>query len=412
MRLRLRIGTMLIACASVALVVAAEQRADAKPKLGVLGIEPVDEGDASSVDKTTALAHSLTEGLRAAARRAGSKYDAAPNGNKELGELKLVSDCLDETVECMASIGRDVGADRLMFGHLKKQGKGYTFVVQLLNVGTKANEGKVRTYTVADDASDDDAKKIASTAFGDLTGLAQKGSIVLQANVQNGVVYLDGNTVGAITNGTATIADLDDGTYLVAIESEGYKRFEVDVPLRGGETARVPVQLEKATGDDRPDILPPGGDKPTARPGGTSRALFWTTLVVTTGGIASFTITGIKVKDYEDEKNNAIRMSAGTIMAGSGDDACAEAEAESYEPVTSPCKNGKQMATVTNVLIGATAVMALATGYFYYKGYIAPGPRVKEATSRERAKKKSGTTVVVVPEIYPSGAGLGAVIQF
>ena len=85
----------------------APKPADAKPKLAVLGIEPVDEGDARSQDKTTKLAAALTDGLRLRAR-ANAKYELAPNAQKDLTELKLLSDCLDEAAACMYALQREV----------------------------------------------------------------------------------------------------------------------------------------------------------------------------------------------------------------------------------------------------------------------------------------------------------------
>src|SRR4051812_19346876 len=144
MRLRLLLGVVLFALGTLAVAA----RAEAKPKLAVLGVEPVDDGDAKSLEKTTALAKSLTEGLRAQARK-NTKFDAAPNGNKELSELKLISDCMDENKDCMSAMGKDVGADRLLYGHIQRSGKAYTVVVQLLNVQTKTLEGRSHSYDVS-----------------------------------------------------------------------------------------------------------------------------------------------------------------------------------------------------------------------------------------------------------------------
>jgi hypothetical protein len=149
-----------------------------------------------------------------------------------------------------------------------------------------------------------------------------------------------------------------------------------------------------------------------------SRGLFWTSLVVTAGGVAAFTITGLKVRDYEEEKKAAIIEGNKTHMfeADANTDACQKADEKNYEPVQSACDNGKQMATVTNVLIGVTAVAAVAAGYFYYKGYIAAdrSSSKDEAAAKKRGRRaaKSGGTVIVTPQVYSNGAGLGAVITF
>ena len=144
--------------------------------------------------------------------------------------------------------------------------------------------------------------------------------------------------------------------------------------------------------------------------------MFWTSLVVTAGGVTAFTITGLKVRDYEDQKLDAIDNSGGVITSGPNDNACLEADQKSYAPLQKVCSDGKSMATVTNVLVGVTAVAAIATGYFYYKGYVAPGKGGKkesgDQSKRNRRRQARGGQVIIAPTISTDGAGLGAVVTF
>src|SRR5262245_60916738 len=79
----------------------------AKTKLAVLGIEAVDEGDVASQEKTAAIAKSFTEALRArAASLASQGYVVPPNSNRELTEVKILQNCLDESVPCMVLVGK------------------------------------------------------------------------------------------------------------------------------------------------------------------------------------------------------------------------------------------------------------------------------------------------------------------
>lgn len=405
MRLRL----ILAALTLVAGVVAAS-RADAKPKIAVLGIEPVDDG----AGETANLARSLTEGLRARAQQARSRFDIAPNANKELTELKLLADCIDEARDCMTSIGRDLGADRLIFGRIERKGSSYAITIRFLNIQTGKWEGKGKFETTIgqDQAHDAGMKKVASMAWSELTGTPTTGTIVIRSNVATGTLYLDGIIKVAIANRTATLGDLPEGRYNVAIEAQGYQRWETTTEVQAGETTRVDARLEPETSGGG---LPGGGSGGGDRPGGTSRALFWTTLVVTAGGVASFTITGLKVREYEDQKVDAILNSGGQIESDSSEDACREARAEGYRPLVEVCDKGEDMAMVTNVLIGVTAFMAVASGYFYYKGYVSPGKRSERRgadQARTRRKKRPATEIVVTPEVYPGGGGVGAVISF
>ena len=77
--------------ATIALTWLGSAVADAKPKIAVLGIEALDDGDAASTQKTTAYAKALTEGLRARAAQAAG-FEVAAGGQRDLTELKLLSD--------------------------------------------------------------------------------------------------------------------------------------------------------------------------------------------------------------------------------------------------------------------------------------------------------------------------------
>jgi TolB-like protein len=380
-------------------------------KVAVLGIEPQDDGQ--SMAKTTSLAKSLTDALRTRASRGGT-YDLAPNSAKELSELKLLSDCLDENPECMSQIGKDLGADLLLFGHLEKKKDGYSISVQLLNVSSRRIEGaKVRNVPAAG-ADEEGMKKLAALLFSEVTGEPLETVLAVRANAQTGTVFVNDTPKGTITGGSVTLRGLPPGTVTVAVEAQGYERQEQTVELSPGETTPVKFELKPATGD----IIGGGGGpvKPPTneRPGGTSRVLFWTTAVLTVGGVAAFTITGLKVKQLEDDQQKEIdAWGYDRSTATHPDDACKEARLVGTNPkLTSICDDGEQMAMLTNVFIGVSVVAAIAAGWFYYKGYIAPGEAKRESPTGTAAKRKRPRNLTVLPTLSPDGAGLTTVIQF
>jgi hypothetical protein len=419
MRLRVVTASLILLAA---LVVATPGRAEAKQKLAVLGVEAEDAND-STTDTTANLARWLTQGMRARAGKT-SKYEVPASANKDLAEMKLLSDCLDEKPECMAQMGKDLGVERMIFGKLSKTKQGWNVSLKLVNIQTRSVDGKTwEKQFAAGDATEDGMKKIATAAFADLTGTVAAGSIEVQANVDAGTVFVDGSPKGMVSGRAASIPDLADGSYTVAIESEGHKRWEKNVTVRAGEPTLVVAELEASSvgGDDvggAGDEPPGGSDQGShSRPGGVSRGLFWTSLVVTAGGVAAFTVTGLKVRDYEDQKRDAILATG--LSAGPDMDACAAAgTTPAYASVKSACDDGKRMATVTNVLIGVTAVAAVAAGFFYYTGYVAADKASRDqAAARSNKKKRSlratrPGSITVTPQVYTSGAGLGAVITF
>ena len=124
-------------------------------------------------------------------------------------------------------------------------------------------------------------------------------------------------------------------------------------------------------------LIPPAPAQPEPareRPGGTARVLFWTSLVATGAGVAAFTITGLQVRSIEKEQDAAIAEWGDTYKANGvqfPNDACAEARHDSFAKLVDICDRGQNMATVTNVLIGVTAAAAVATAFFYWRGYLA-----------------------------------------
>src|SRR5262249_23544136 len=166
----------------------------------------------------------------------------------------------------------------------------------------------------------------------------------------------------------------------------------------------VNVALEPLAGAP---LLPPPSPEPRERPGKTARVLFWTSLVATGAGVAAFTITGLQVRSIEKEQDQAIAEWGDGFKANGvqqPNDACAEARSDGYKKLIDICDRGSNMATVTNVLIGATAVAAVATAFFYWRGYL--------ATSESDTPRTAKLTPVVAPTVYRSGAGLSTVIQF
>src|SRR4051794_17285375 len=81
--------------------------------VAVLGVEPIDVPEA--------LAQQLTDALRQ--RAAGTSGVRAVQG-KDLIEIKMVFGCDQEQPVCMAQAGRTLGADKLLYGTLRKAGRG------------------------------------------------------------------------------------------------------------------------------------------------------------------------------------------------------------------------------------------------------------------------------------------------
>jgi len=418
----------------LALALAHHAAAAGKPTVAILGLEVIDDG--SGIDaKTTQFAKELTEELRKRPKAGTGPYSLAPGSEKDLLELKLLSGCENEGKDCMAAIGNDLAADRLLFGKIEKRGNGYQVSLKLLNIGTKAFEKSVSDIVPFTEATGANLASWGKRLYAKLTGVTDQGTLVIKANVDRGTVYVDNQVKGNLSGGQARIAGLPEGKYKVAIEAEGHLRYEANVDVgAGGETVHN-AELEKNAirgGDgkgagpgDESNVIS-GSVSSEGRPGGTYRALFWTSLVVTAVSATGLTVYGLQVRgaDRRDKEDAISDWQNGTGMMLALDDACGDADGRlggnapdqaGLQTIVDRCDKGQKDAVLTNVFIGTTAVAAVATVYFYYKGYVASkqSREATNSTARRKGKRKpAGPAVTFYPGVSPSVVTAGMRITF
>ncbi len=397
--------------------------AQPKPTIAVLGLEIIDDG-AGIDDATQKFAVGLTEALRRRAMLGKGPYTLAPNSNKDLLELKLLSNCADEGRGCMSDIGKEMKAERLMYGKVERRKDGYQVSLKLLNTQSGAMERTLSDIVPFDEADRAGTLDWGRKFYNRLTGMPDTGSVKVSANANKGTVYIDGEVKTTLSAGSATISGIEEGEHTIAIESRGWERYEGSFTVAPGEQTEVSVSLDRKGGG----IV--GGKKGGGkRPGGTSRALFWTSVIATGASVTAFTVTGLQVRSLEDDKQTQFEqlVAAGGNTSGAPTDSnsdftdvCAIANtnldnanadvARIAGDLRDTCDKGRSRATLTNVFIGTSVATALAASYFYYKGYIEPGKSGKERQARGRKAKKS--RVVVAPTVGPNVVGAGLEIQF
>lgn len=255
---RSRFGTLLsLAVVGLALISLWATEAQAKPKIAVLGVEVSGTIDQSS----TIVAHDLTEGMRTRAKAGSGPYQLAPNSDRELIDEKVLKNCDSEGPLCMSDIGRDIGADFVLYGRIEKDGDGYKATLRVLDVRNKTQD-KPLPVVIPAGSSSDDVRAIAKRAYADLTGSPApaparvSGTLQISANVDTGTVYVDDEERERLAGGTAKLS-LPAGRYRVAIEAPGHKRKELSVLIRGDgpttETFTLAVSKASGKGED------PGG---------------------------------------------------------------------------------------------------------------------------------------------------------
>lgn len=413
----MRSRPLLVLAAFSASLTAHAQVGHARPKLVVLGLEVT--GESATDQKATDAAKALTRELRREAARSGGPFELAANGNKDLIEMRLLSSCSDDSRRCMAEMGKQLRADRLLYGKLERSKRGYAVSLRLLHVANSETIGQAsEVIPLADVAASGGLQRRARSLYGRLTGADEEGAIAISATTDSGTVYVDGKLRTNLSGGSARVSGLSDGVHTVAIESDGYARFEAEVNVESGETSELDANLVALGGS---------GGGGSDRPGGGWRIAFWSGVVATGVAGAGWTYTGLSVLSAQDDVKAALASYSGNPEdlppgrddSGRYDDTCKAFRAPEAmgfdptvrDPLLAACDRGDSREKLVNFLwIPATAASAIFTGYAYYKGYISP--RASSAEREARRRGRSRTQVTVTPALGPDLVGAGLALTF
>jgi hypothetical protein len=249
------IRALSVTCVSLLCVgLAGSTALAAKPSIAVLGLEVVDPGG-TPTPRDTEVAKQLTNGLRQRARAGTGMYQYAPGSEKELIDEKLLNNCSSEAVSCMVAIGRQVGADRLVYGKIERLSRGYQVTIQLLDVTNGKRERPVVDMIALSEASGSNLQVEAKRIYAKLTGETGVGSLVVKVSgADRGVIDIDGSPQGTITSGTGEVSGLSEGRHRLTVEIGGFHRWEKTIQITAGQTTNVPVDdLERS------EVVPDGG---------------------------------------------------------------------------------------------------------------------------------------------------------
>lgn len=367
-----------------------------KQTVAILGLEVVDTSGAVDAEAVK-VAKELTDGLRARAKVGSGPYVLAPGSDKELIDEKLIKNCDTEAMPCMSQIGKDLGANFLMYGRLEKKGDGYQVQINLLNIDKKKFE-KTKTpltipFTQKDSAS---LAAAAKRVYNDLTGVVESGTLVVSSNVSDGEVFLDEQSRGRLNNGSLTIDKLAEGRYRLAIQSDKYERGEVVVTIRSGESTPTTLDLkplihriEGTTSHPRTNYM-----KPVA-----------ITLGVLTAGAAGAWIFGFvrtKTAD-EDLISTELRAAGETPPKTITRDNCKALRSSSAE-LDKLCA-GSDMTYWASPLTVVLGIGTIVTGYLAYRHNDTEAGPPPAASPVARRTKKKNASIMVTPIISPDGGG-------
>jgi hypothetical protein len=243
-----------------ALLVASVAQAAPDVSVAVLGIEPVDVPES--------LAQQLTDALR---QRAASTGGVRMVQGKDLIEVKMVFGCDGELPACMAQAGKTLGADKLLYGVVKKGPSKTTVTVALkvLDVKTAVVEKFVNETVQKREVAGSNVNGSAAKWFGQLLEVEAKPTLTVTSEPTGASVAVDGQSYGRTP---LTLRDLLPGSHSVVLTMPGRTPVTRTVDLRAGGTHDVAATLESeapAIAQKPPVRAPepqPLAPQPTTRP--------------------------------------------------------------------------------------------------------------------------------------------------
>src|SRR5437763_4980728 len=196
-----------------ALGVASGVHAAPDVSVAVLGIEPVDVPES--------LAQQLTDALR---QKAASTGGVRMVQGKDLIEMKMVFGCDGELPACMAQAGKTLGADKLLYGTLKKGTSKTTVTValKLLDDKTAVVEKFVNDTVQKRELAGNNVIGVAARWFGQLLEVEAKPTLTVTSDPAGANVSVDGNSYGRTP---LTLRDLAPGTHQVTVSMSGRQTY-------------------------------------------------------------------------------------------------------------------------------------------------------------------------------------------
>jgi hypothetical protein len=396
--------------------------------VAVLGLEPIDVPEA--------LAQSLTDALR---QRASSTGGVRMVQGKDLIEVKMVFGCDGELPACMAQAGKTLGADKLLYGTVKKGASKTTVIVALkmLDVKTAVVERFVNDTVQKRELAGANAGTSAGKWFGQLLEVETKPTLTVTSDPSGAAVTVDGNGYGRTP---VTLRDLSPGTHSVVLSMPGRQSVTRSVDLRAGGSHDVVATLEpevvvvqkppKPIEKPRPIEPQPLVEKPKPRltltpvehPGRTAKivagVLVGAAVVTAVVAIVSYTIYHPLEQKAHDELTPLQPMMGQTQtaeeMAFFNSPGCTV-------PMSAAMRNQSVATQYHNDCTSGTNWANTATGLWVATGALAAGGVIAFVIGERqsaKAKEKQQTlgiirqTLRVAPVFSTRGGGLTAAFEF
>lgn len=416
-----RYSTILAALA--ALLVASSAMAAPDVSVAVLGLEPVDVPEP--------LAQQLTDALK---QRAASTAGVRTVQGKDLIEVKMVFGCDGELPACMAQAGKTLGADKLLYGSVKKGASKSTVTValKLLDVKTAVVEKFVNDTVQKRELAGSNVNGVAGRWFAQLVEVESKPTLTVTSDPSGANVAVDGQPSGRTP---LTLRDLAPGTHSVVVSMAGRQAVTRTVELRAGGAHDVVATLEPEAPPEvarkeplKPPPPPPPEPPPLVtrtptpqpltnqHPGRTAKIIAGVLVgaAVVTAGVAIYTwrtysdLETSAHNDLEAIKPNPVPAQDASFFTNPTCNVPADLQgAAGAAKFKSDCSSGNKYANATTGLWVATGALAAAGVVSFVIGD-RQAAKAKERNSASVMRR----TLRVAPVFSTTGGGLSAAFEF
>jgi len=409
----------VLAVATLTLGVGASASA-AEVSVAVLGLEPVDVPEP--------LAQQLTDALR---QRASSTSGIRMVQGKDLIEVKMVFGCDGELPACMAQAGKTLGADKLLYGTVKKGSSKTTVTValKLLDVKTAVVEKFVNDTVQKRELAGNNVNAAAGRWFGQLLEVEAKPTLTVTSDPAGANVSVDGQSYGRTP---LTLRDLSPGAHSVTVTMQGRQPYSRNVELRPGGSHDVVATLEaeapvvvrkepvKPAPEPSPLVTPTPAPTPlplrAEHPGRTAKIVAGVLVgaAVVTAAVAIYTwrtysdLESSAHADLESIKPNPVPAQDSSFFMNPSCNVPADlAGTPGATKFHNDCTSGNNFANATTGLWVATGALAAAGVVSFVIG----------DRQAAKAKERNSATLIrqslrVAPVFSTRGGGLTAAFEF
>jgi hypothetical protein len=373
--------------------------AEAKEKIAILGLEVV--GTTGTIDaESTRVAQDFTVALRTQPRAGRGMYAWTTGSEKELVDEKIMADCQGEDKACMAKIGKNLGADVLVYGRVERKSlggqAGYQITLKFLKVETATSLQGWTDFIPLAESTGTKLQDWARKGYKKLTNDFDGGTLkvrIKNEGVDRGTILIEGEERGNITNGVGEVSSLPEGRYKISIVVAGFDRWDSNekVTIRNGDTTTEDITLKKgrATPCDPLVSKDCGGTISDDGPKrGKWRALMVVGVLMAGGGGGTLFYASKQIKESNDHfKICETNKNDPVCQKSDPDFKHFDKQGNRWEPIS-------YVAGTVMIVGGVVAIVGLV------KGFVVGGKKEKIASSTKRSRD-----VVVTPVVDQRSAG-------